>query len=180
MNIKITSPNSPSHKAFTSNRVETPAIAKREDQAEVDSESFQPSSPPAEFGDLKTMLKRGLSFGAFLGVPAALGAAGNTVGESFQSEIGGFASSAVGATLGQVYSGAKGGQAGWAIVPKKSAGVLLGVVTVPAGVLAGVTVGAVTTLAGGLGGLPAVAALTGIGFAAGMAHGYYEPKVDSF
>lgn len=132
-------------------------------------------------GDIRTMLRRGVAWSAFMGVPALAGAAGAHLGAKANDELGGVLGAVVGGGLGQGYGAIHGGYAGWAITPgKKAGGIMLAALTVPAGVVAGTLAATGLSVAGAAGGFGWAAGLAGAGFAVGMVHGYMSPKPDQW
>lgn len=140
-------------------------------------ESVTLSGRKDERGGLGTMLRRGLSWSAFMGVPALAGAAGAHLGAKADDQLGGVIGSVIGGGLGQGYGAIHGGYAGWAITPgKKAGGIMLAFLTVPAGAGAGALVATGLSVAGSAGGFGWAAGLAGAGFAIGMVNGYMDPK----
>jgi hypothetical protein len=167
-----TSPN------FQKSPVAHPAAAAKSEDKSADggADVFTLGAPSDERGDFKTMLKRGASWAAFFGAPAALGAAGGQfAGEEFNGVIG----KAVGSIVGAGYGTVHGGYAGWKSVPGKQAGgIMMAIYMVPMGAIGGTVAGAGLSMAGAAGGWPVAAGLAGVGFALGLAHGYHNPDLD--
>lgn len=142
-------------------------------------ESLTLSDRKEERGGLGTMLRRGASWGAFMGVPAAAGALGAQLGASASSDdgMGKLLGSIVGGGVGQAYGAVHGGYAGWEITPgKKAGGIMLAMLTVPVGAGVGALAATGLSIAGSAGGWPVAAGLAGAGFAIGMVNGYMDPK----
>lgn len=147
---------------------------------ETPQESFT-LSEKKERGSLGTMLKRGLSWGAFAGVPAAAGALGAQVGAKADDDMGKLLGTIVGGGVGQGYGAIHGGYAGWAVTPgKKAGGIMLAFLTVPAGAVGGALAATGLSIAGAAGGWPVAAGIAGAGFAVGMVNGYMDPTPDQW
>ena len=150
--------------------------AKQEAQTSVpqDSSTF---SNQKEKGSIGTMLKRGLHWGAFAGVPAALGAGGAQLGSKIGAEGGSLLGSLAAGGVSQAYGMIHGGYAGWAVTPGKQAGgIMLAMLTVPTGAVVGTLAATGLSIAGSAGGWPVAAGLAGTGFVLGMVNGYMDPK----
>lgn len=130
-------------------------------------------------GNFSTMLKRGASFAAFFGVPAALGAAGSQLGGMNIDGMSQWTSQTAAGALGAGYGMLHGGYAGWKSVPgKTSGGVMMAIYMVPAGAIGGTVLGTGLAVAGAVGGWPVALGLAGAGFVGGMFHGYDQPNLD--
>ncbi|MFA5509183.1 MAG: hypothetical protein WC314_21575 [Vulcanimicrobiota bacterium] len=175
MNISSTRINSnPSQQ--TSTRTSSSALPA---SPEAPGDAFTFSSKP-ERGDIGTILKRGLHWGAFAGVPAALGAGGAQIGEALGAESGSWIGSMAAGGVSQAYGLAHGGYAGWALTPgKKAGGIMLAMLTVPTGAVLGTLAATGLSIAGSAGGWPVAAGLAGTAFVAGAINGYLEPKLDN-
>ena len=167
---------------ITSTRIQSssanrPALTpKQEVQTSGPQESVTFASPK-EKGSIGTMLKRGLHWGAFAGVPAALGAGGAQLGGKLGAEGGSLLGSLAAGGASQAYGMVHGGYAGWAITPGKQAGgIMLALLTVPTGAVVGTLAATGLSIAGSAGGWPVAAGLAGTGFVLGMVNGYMDPK----
>jgi hypothetical protein len=148
---------------------------KAENPTPNDSMTF--SERDREKGSFGTMLRRGASWGAFMGVPAALGAVGAELGGKVGAEGGSLIGSLAAGGASQAYGMAHGGYAGWSITPgKKAGGIMLAMLTVPAGAAVGALAATGLSVAGSFGGWPVAAGLAGAGFAIGMVNGYMDPQ----
>lgn len=171
MNIQTHQPN------FKTSVRRMPAASSQAVAEQMPEESVTLSGKKEERGGLGTMLRRGLSWSAFMGVPALAGAAGAHLGAKADDQLGGVIGSVIGGGLGQGYGAIHGGYAGWAITPgKKAGGIMLAFLTVPAGATAGALVATGLSVAGSAGGFGWAAGLAGAGFAIGMVNGYMDPK----
>lgn len=155
----------------------------------------KPASPPANHppvnhppdrnnnvevnGNFSTMLKRGASFAAFFGAPAALGAAGSQLGGTNLDGLSRLTSQTAAGALGAGYGMLHGAYAGWKSVPGKAAGgIFMALYMVPAGGIGGSVLGTGLAIAGAAGGWPVALGLAGAGFVGGMLHGYHQPNLD--
>jgi hypothetical protein len=130
-------------------------------------------------GDLSTMLKRGASFAAFFGAPAALGAVGSQLGGANLDAVSRLTSQTAAGALGAGYGMLHGAYAGWKAVPgKASGGIMMAIYMVPAGAIGGSVLGTGLAAAGMVGGWPVALGLAGAGFVGGMFHGYNQPDLD--
>lgn len=150
------------------------AQPKADAAAQNDTVTFSDKNEKGSFG---TMLRRGASWAAFMGVPAALGAVGAELGGKAGGDGGSIIGSLAAGGASQAYGMAHGGYAGWTITPGKQAGgIMLAMLTVPAGAAVGALAATGLSVAGSFGGWPVAAGLAGAGFAIGMVNGYMDPK----
>ena len=174
MNIKTQTPKV--------NPIKTPSApaksSEAQEEASVAQDTWTPTEKKPERGSFGTMLKRGLHFGAFLGVPAAMGAASSSIGEAANSEGGKLIGTFLGANTSAVYGVAHGGYGGWAMTESHDPGSrIMAILTVPAGAGLGALAATGLSLAGAAGGMPVAAGLAGAGFVLGMINGYRDPNM---
>lgn len=130
-------------------------------------------------GSFSTMLKRGASFAAFFGAPAAIGALGSQLGGTNLDSLSRLTTQTAAGTLGAGYGMLHGAYAGWKSVPGKAAGgIMMAIYMVPAGAIGGTVLGTGLAVAGAAGGWPVALGLAGAGFVGGMLHGYHQPDLD--
>lgn len=142
--------------------------------AQEPGDSFQPSFTPKEKRSYMEAVKTGLVGAALVGVPAAMGAAKNSLFGSEAATVSGF-------LTGPAFGAVAGGYGGWKLTPgKEQGGILLAFLTVPLGATVGAvaypllsTIGA----AGGWTGAAIGAAIGGVGLGvteAVMVHKYNQ------
>ena len=122
-------------------------VARAADQPapEQPKDEFQPAQPK---GNWKIAMRRGLKCAAFLAVPAALGAAGRSIGfgNGPHSDLAG---ALVGGAGGQAYGACHGAIAGWELTPgKEQGGIMLAMLMVPGGAVIGGLSGTLTSVVG--------------------------------
>ena len=157
------------------NQAPSPSLPAADPPNRNDTVSFSENKP--ERGGITSMLRRGISWGAFMGVPAALGAAGAQLGGKVGAEGGSLIGSLAAGGASQAYGLVHGGYAGWSITPGKQAGgIMLAMLTVPTGATIGTLAATGLSIAGSAGGWPVAAGLAGTGFAIGMVNGYKDPN----
>lgn len=167
---------------ITSTRIQStstvrPSLSSKQEASTSVSQDSLTFGNQKEKGSIGTMLKRGLHWGAFAGVPAALGAGGAQLGGKLGAEGGSLLGSLAAGGASQAYGMAHGGYAGWAVTPGKQAGgIMLAMLTVPAGAVVGTLAATGLSIAGSAGGWPVAAGLAGGGFVLGMVNGYMDPK----
>jgi hypothetical protein len=148
--------------------------APEQPNPEQPGDSFQPSFTPKEKRSYLEAVKTGLVGAALVGVPAAMGAAKNSLFGPDAATISGF-------VTGPTFGAVAGGYGGWKLTPgKDQGGILLAFLTVPLGATVGAigypllsTIGA----AGGWTGAAIGAAIGGIGLGvteAVMVHKYNQ------